>query len=57
MVFAGLLLFFQDTFMNLFAIDPDIAWRVNAYANLVALDSQYRDCHVVPDDQFFTNPS
>ena len=43
--------------MNFFTVDPDIAWRFNADADLVALDGQYRDRHVVADDEFLTNSS
>ena len=43
--------------MNFFTVDPDITWRFNAYADLVALDGQYRDRHVIADDEFLTNSS
>src|SRR5580698_2769102 len=51
------LLLALDALVDFFPMDGDVLGRVDADANLISLDPQNRDGHVVTDHDGFTDPS
>ena len=53
--FAGPALLAFDALEDLFAMDGNVLWRIDAYAHLIALDAEDRDAHGVADHQGFAD--